>query len=210
MGRATSLYLAEAGARVLVNDFVPERAESVAAEVAAAGGEASACPFDVADFEAVVASVEAEPVDILVNNAGNAGPPEWEPTGRAQTASTGAFAETDPADWTRYFAVNLYGVMHCTRACVPGMISEGDGRVITIISDAARVGEPRMAAYSAAKAGAAGFTRALAREVGRHGITVNNIALATVDTMGLEAMARDSEDVANMLRSSSSDTWFPG
>ena len=80
--------------------------------------------------------------------------------------------------------------MNCTRAVLPHMIASGHGRVITIVSDAGRVGEAHMAPYAAAKAGAAGFTRAIAREVGRDGITVNNVALATVDTMGLADMAR--------------------
>jgi 3-oxoacyl-[acyl-carrier protein] reductase len=80
------------------------------------------------------------------------------------------------------------------------MIGRGEGRIITIVSDAGRWGEPRMAPYAAAKAGAAGFTRALAREVGRDGITVNNVALGTIDTIGLEEMASNSVEVADRLR----------
>jgi 3-oxoacyl-[acyl-carrier protein] reductase len=71
--------------------------------------------------------------------------------------------------------------MHCTRAVLPGMIERaGGGRVVTIISDAGRFGDINMAAYAAAKAGAAGFSRSIAREVGRYGITVNNVALGTI------------------------------
>jgi NAD(P)-dependent dehydrogenase (short-subunit alcohol dehydrogenase family) len=176
VGRATCLMLASAGASVVVNDFVAERAESVAEEIRAAGGEAVASPFDVTDFDAVIAGVGRDgPVDILVNNAGNAGVAGF---------NFAPFHESAPGDWERYFGVNLYGVMHCTRAALPGMIDKGHGRVITIVSDAGRWGEPRMAAYSAAKAGAAGFTRSLARDVGRFGITVNNIALASIDPTG--------------------------
>ena len=92
------------------------------------------------------------------------------------------FAETDPADWPRYFNVNLFGTMHCTRAALPGMIDKSWGRVVTIVSDAARFGDARLAPYAAAKAGAAGFCRVIAREVGRYNITVNCISLGTMDT----------------------------
>jgi NAD(P)-dependent dehydrogenase (short-subunit alcohol dehydrogenase family) len=196
VGRAVCHAFAAAGAAVIVNDFVADRAASVADAIVAAGGTAVACPFDVSDYAAVVHALEsASVVDILVNNAGNAGPT----TAAGASVSMGDFAESEPGDWDRYFAVNLYGVMHCTRAVLPRMIERGDGRVITIVSDAARWGEPRMTAYAAAKAGAAGFTRALAREVGRHGITVNNIALGTVDTIGLKAAAEGSAEVSDRL-----------
>ncbi len=175
VGRATCLALASAGATVVVNDYVGGRADAVADEVRAAGGEADAAPFDVSDYDAVTANIAGARVDILVNNAGNAG---------VQGFNFTPFQESSPEDWDRYFAVNLYGVMYCTRAALPAMIDRGGGRVITIVSDAARWGEPRMAAYSAAKAGAAGFTRSLARDVGRFGITVNNIALGSIDPRG--------------------------
>jgi 3-oxoacyl-[acyl-carrier protein] reductase len=144
-------------------------------------------------------------ISILVNNAGMAGPVDLDARaaaagGKGISVSVGAFADTDPADWNRYFAVNLFGVMNCTHAVLPGMIAAGEGRVITIVSDAGRVGEPNMAPYAAAKAGAAGFTRALAREVGRSGVTVNNVALGTVDTVGLEEAAKSSPQLADRLQ----------
>src|SRR5262249_21930095 len=148
VGRATCLALASAGAAVVVNDFVAERAERVAEEIRQASGEAQTAPFDVTDFDAVMANAAGQGIDILVNHAGNAG---------TEGFAFGPFVETEPADWARYFGVNLYGVMHCARAVVPGMIERQGGRVITVISDAGRWGEPGMAAYSAAKAGAAGF-----------------------------------------------------
>jgi NAD(P)-dependent dehydrogenase (short-subunit alcohol dehydrogenase family) len=198
IGRAICLTMAAAGARVLVNDFVPARAEAVAKEIAAAGGTAEPRPFDVCDYASVTAAIGAEPsLDILVNNAGMAGPADLD---ARVSVSVGAFVTTDPADWDRYFAVNLFGVMNCTRVALPKMLAAGEGRVITIVSDAARVGEPNMAPYAAAKAGAAGFTRALAREVGRSGITVNNVSLATVDTVGLEEAARTSPAMADRLQ----------
>ncbi|OAA25802.1 3-oxoacyl-(acyl-carrier protein) reductase [Frankia sp. EI5c] len=197
VGRASCLALAAAGARVVVNDFVADRAAAVAKEIEQAGGSATASPFDVSDYQAVTRAIGAEGIDILVNNAGNAGPAAVD--GRGPSVSLGEFADTDPADWERYFAVNLYGVMNCTRAALPHMIGSGGGRIITIVSDAGRVGEPHMAPYAAAKAGAAGFTRAIAREVGRDGITVNNIALATVDTVGLAELARDSPEMRDRI-----------
>jgi NAD(P)-dependent dehydrogenase (short-subunit alcohol dehydrogenase family) len=199
VGRAIGLTLAAAGAVVLVNDFVPERAKEVVAEIEAAGGVAQALPFDVADHASVAAAVEsAGSVDILVNNAGMAGAvPEGT---AAPRISVGPFAESDPADWDRYFGVNLFGVLYCSHAVLPGMIARGEGRIVTIVSDAARVGERNMAPYAAAKGGAAAFSRALALEVGRSGVTVNNVALASVDTMGLAAMAEADPQLAERLR----------
>jgi NAD(P)-dependent dehydrogenase (short-subunit alcohol dehydrogenase family) len=185
VGRGIAHAFAEAGAVVVVNDFVAERAGAVVDELTALGASATAAAFDVSDYDVVCSAVGDAGIDIIVNNAGNAGPEGF---------NFGPFAESEPADWNRYFAVNLFGVMNCTRAVLPGMISQGWGRVITIVSDAGRWGEPGMAAYSAAKAGAAGFTRSLARDVGRFGVTVNNIALASIDSSGLIEKAERSPE----------------
>jgi NAD(P)-dependent dehydrogenase (short-subunit alcohol dehydrogenase family) len=107
-----------------------------------------------------------------VNNAGNAGAEGWE--------AMAPFVETAPHQWERFVRINLYGVMNCTRAVLPGMIAASGGRVVTVISDAGRYGDAYLAAYAAAKAGAAGFCRSVAREVGRYGITVNCVALAAI------------------------------
>jgi 3-oxoacyl-[acyl-carrier protein] reductase len=136
--------------------------------------------FDVTDYDAVLAAVNADLVDILVNNAGNAG--------RATTMGREdlrTLVDTEPDDWEGFIRVNMYGVMYAVRAALPGMIEAGWGRVVTVISDAARVGETHMPAYAAAKAAAAGFSRAVAREVGRHGITVNCVSLGTMNTQGI-------------------------
>jgi 3-oxoacyl-[acyl-carrier protein] reductase len=105
-----------------------------------------------------------------------------------------SFVETTPADWEPFIQVNLYGVMHCTRAALPGMIDGGWGRVVTVLSDSARTGEPLMAAYAAAKAGAAGLCRSVAREVGRHGITVNCVALGTMRIGGAAAPLHPAQE----------------
>ena len=195
VGAAIAALLAEAGARVAVNDLVGDRAEAQAAALRVAGGDAVAAPFDVTDLDMVTDTVAGlGRVDILVNNAGNAGGDSW--------PGMVAFAETSPADWEKFLRVNLYGVMNATRAALPGMIEGGWGRVVTIISDAARVGEPKMAVYAAAKAGAAGLTRSIANEVGRHGITANNIALGTMRTPLTEAgwVGLDEREVAARMK----------
>jgi 3-oxoacyl-[acyl-carrier protein] reductase len=190
VGRAIALRLAAMGATVSVNDFVAARAEAVAAEVRAAGGRAAALPFDVSDLTAVRAAVAAGgSFDILVNNAGNGGSAGWR--------GIAPFAETDPADWTPTIGVNFFGVLHCTHTVLPAMIAGGWGRVVTIISDAARVGEPTFAVYGAAKAGAAGLTRTVARENGRYGITANNVALATVVPPGSDEPDRAEQRLKN-------------
>jgi NAD(P)-dependent dehydrogenase (short-subunit alcohol dehydrogenase family) len=149
VGRGIALGFATAGAEVTVNDVSDERASAVVDEIRLMGGSAVSSVFDVTDYAAVTRAVEdLGGVDILVNNAGNAGAGGW--PGR------GKFVETEPTDRERYLQVNLYGVMYCARAALPGMITKGWGRVITIVSDAGRTGDANMAAYSAAKAGAAG------------------------------------------------------
>ncbi len=182
VGEEIARTLAQAGAEVLVNDLVLERAQRVVDGIVADGGQARPSVFDVTDYPAVVAAIDdAGPVDILVNNAGNAG--------RATTMGMEDLArlvDTDPADWEGFIKVNLYGVMYAVRAALPGMIEADWGRIVTVISDTARVGETHMPAYSAAKAGAAGFCRSVAREVGRNNITVNCVALGTMNTQGID------------------------
>ncbi|NDZ93985.1 SDR family oxidoreductase [Streptomyces sp. SID6673] len=186
VGRGLALAFAEAGAEVLVNDLDRERADAVAGEIRSAGGAATAAAFDVTDHHAVADTVAASgTIDILVNNAGNAGAGQFT-VGRR-------FHETDPVDWEPFIQVNLYGVMHCTHAVMPDMIARGWGRIITIVSDAARTGDRNSAVYAASKAGAAGFMRSMAMEGGRHGITVNSIALGTMRTPLTEALWDDPD-----------------
>jgi 3-oxoacyl-[acyl-carrier protein] reductase len=178
VGRQTALYLAEHGARaVVVNDLVAERAERVAKEVEALGAKGIPVAADLCDNNAVISMVETArravgPVEILVNNAGVAGAPGASLFGR--------FIETTPADWEPWLRLNLYGVMYCTHAVLRDMVDREWGRIITVISDAARVGEPDVAAYGAAKAGAAGFMRCISKEVARHGVTANCVSLGTI------------------------------
>jgi 3-oxoacyl-[acyl-carrier protein] reductase len=175
IGRAIAHTLASAGATVAVNDIVPAQVDTVVEEIVTAGGKATSLPFDVTDWAEVARVVEGYgDVDVLVNNAGNAGAEGF--------GALTDFAESDPAEWGRYFAVNLFGTMHCTRAALPSMIANRGGRVVTIVSDAGRFGDAKLAPYAAAKAGAAGFCRSVAREAGRHGITVNCVSLGTIES----------------------------
>ena len=178
-GRAIALLLAHHNAAVAVNDFVIERAEAVVAEIIAAGGKAVAVQADVGELGSVQAAFAAAretlgPITLLVNNAGNAGP-------RHDITMEARFWETDPAGWGRYFDTNLYGVMNCCHVALPAMVEARRGRVVTIVSDSARVGDAGLAVYAAAKAGAAGFVRCIAREAGRYGITCNAIALGSLE-----------------------------
>lgn len=192
VGRQIALHLAAHGARVGVNDVNAERADAVAHEIEAAGGKAIALAADVTDFTAV-ASMAAEfgHADILVNNAGNFGADPSKLTGRA-------FWEQDPGEWRMWVDVNFYGVLNCSRAFLPGMVERGAGSLINVISDAGRVGERNLDVYSGAKAGAAGFTRAIARSAGRHNVRANCVAISTTRTP-TTAMLTESPDMAKKV-----------
>lgn len=185
-GRAIALALAHHNAGgIAVNDFVHERAAAVVAEIEALGVRALAVPADVGNHAAVTAAItiatdKLGAVTLLVNNAGNAGP-------NATMGQSPLFWETKPDEWERYFRTNLQGVMNCCHAALPGMVTQKKGRIVTIVSDAGRVGEAKLAAYAAAKAGAAGFVRAIAKEVGRFGITANAISLSALEPQVDEA-----------------------
>lgn len=187
-GRGIALMLAEHGAKVAVNDFIIERAESVAAEIRDAGGQAVAVQADVGDLASVNDAVKAAgealgPVTLLVNNAGMAGP-------QSNIRHGGNFWDEDPASWDRYVRTNLYGVFNCCHAAIPAMVEAKRGRIVTIVSDSGRVGEGRLAVYAAAKAGAAGFVRSIAKETGRYGITCNAISLSSLEP----AMTQDERE----------------
>lgn len=198
VGRAIALRLAEHGAgAVVVNDYYAERADAVAAEIESLGCKALGIAADVTDRDAVNhmfddAATAFGPVGILVNNAGNMGPHTPD--------TTTPFWEQTPELWERSIGVNLYGVMYCAQAALPGMIEQKAGSIITIVSDAGRVGEPGLEAYSAAKAGAAGFVRALARGVGKFGIRANCVSLSATNTPTVPVPSADSEIGQKILR----------
>ncbi len=177
VGRAIAEALAAQGAAVAVNDIVEERAETTARAIESTGGRAIAVAADATDLEAFASMVERvertfAPVDVLVSNAGNSG---------ARRAAPTKFVDMDPNDWKPYVDINFYAVLNGIHAVLPGMCERSHGRIITISSDAGRQGiNMGMSIYSGGKAGALGFQRSLACEVGRHQVTVNAVSLGMI------------------------------
>jgi 2-hydroxycyclohexanecarboxyl-CoA dehydrogenase len=173
IGSATCRRFAAEGARVAVHDRDLEAAEKVAAEIRAEGGAAQAFRCDITDRSAVDAAVAATeaafgPVDVLVNNAG------WD--------VFKPFTRTEPAQWDRLIAINLTGALHMHHAVLPGMAARRKGRIVNIASDAARVGSSGEAVYAACKGGLVAFSKTIAREHARQGITVNVVCPGPTDT----------------------------
>lgn len=176
VGAGIARALAAAGAVVAVNDLVAERAEAAAAAIDADHpGRAVAAPFDVTDLDAVTAAVAAVgPIDVLVNNAGLAG---------AQAMAVAPFRDLDPASWDAYLQANIVGVMNCCKAVLDAMCDAGWGRIITISSGAGTAGTRMgVSPYAAGKGGGIAFTRTLALEVARSGVTANSLALGLMAT----------------------------
>jgi 2-hydroxycyclohexanecarboxyl-CoA dehydrogenase len=185
IGAATCRRLAAEGARVAVCDLNAQGAEAVASEV---GGEAFA--MDVTDGQSVNAAVEAAhealgTASVLVNNAGN--------------DEFAFFKDTDEDLWRRVVDVNLFGVLRVSHAVLPGMIEQGGGRIVNVASEAGRVGSNGSAAYSAAKGGVIGFTKALAREGARYGVLCNAVAPGPIDTPLLNRAPRELGDLGRKV-----------
>lgn len=200
VGRQIALHLAAHNADgVAVNDFYLDRAEAVAEEVRAAGGKAIAVQADVGDLEQVRAMVartaeQLGDIGVLVNNAGNLGPSPSKDHQRP-------FWETGPEVWNQTINVNFHGVINCVSACVPGLIArQAPGRIITIISDAARYGDVGLEVYAGAKAGAAGFMRGVARALGRYQVTANCIAISATVTPTTEAAMQQTDMLKKALQ----------
>lgn len=173
IGGATSRRFASEGARVAVFDMNLEAAEAVAAQIRADGGRAEAFRCDITErpgVDAAVAAAQARlgPVDVLVNNAG------WD--------VFKPFTKTEPAQWDKLIAINLTGALHMHHAVLPGMAARKAGRIVNIASDAARVGSSGEAVYAACKGGLVAFSKTIAREHARHGITVNVVCPGPTDT----------------------------
>ena len=169
IGRAIAEKLAAQGATVVVTDVV----ERSAIETAEGLPGAVALAVDVTDRQGVQAMADQVAqlfgrIDILVNNAG------WD--------KASPFVDSEPDDWDRAIAVNLYGVLHTCKAVLPVMAAQGSGAVVNLGSDAGRVGSSGEAVYSAAKGGVIAFTKSLAREMARHQIRVNCVCPGPPDT----------------------------
>jgi len=185
IGRAIAVALAQHGASVVVNYRERARAAEEVVRIArAAGADAVAVQGDVSEEAAArkVVAAGAErwgKVDILVNNAG--------------VAHYGLLLDTTVEQWDRLMGVHLRGAFNCTRAALPAMIRNGYGRIINIASVWGRVGAANEVAYSTAKAGLIGFTKALAKEVGRGGITVNAVAPGVIETDMLNGLSPEEK-----------------
>lgn len=185
IGAATAARLAAEGAEVWVGDVDTEGAERVAGEI---GGRA--LELDVTARDSAAAALEATgTLDVLVNNAG--------------TDEFGFFTYTTPEQWRRVLDVNLGGVLNCTHAALPAMQEAGYGRIVNIASEAGRVGSKGSAVYSAAKGGIIAFTKAIAREGARYGVTANAIAPGPIETpllMGAREFGEIGEKVIETMK----------
>jgi 3-oxoacyl-[acyl-carrier protein] reductase len=173
IGRAIAERLLTAGAAVCLWDRAPQVLTSTTHDLRTLG-TAEAVTVDVTDSAAVSAAVQITRerfggIDILVNNAGIAGPnhPLW---------------EYPLEDWRQVVEVNLLGTFYCCRAVVPVMLQGSYGRIINIASIAGKEGNPQASAYSASKAGVIGLTKSLGKELAHHGILVNCVTPAAVET----------------------------
>lgn len=188
LGRTFAQEFAAEGAKVVVNDVNADGIEKTIGLVVTAGGVAMSALCDITDLTSVLQSVrrvEAEygQIDVLVNNAAVM-------TGQAE------FLQKQPDDCDREIKVILYGTMNCSRAVLPGMIARKYGKIINIVTDAARVGQEREVNYSAAKGGVISFTKSIAREVGQHNINVNAVSpAATNSPMRQEALRQLKEKI---------------
>lgn len=189
IGRAIALSLAAEGANVVVNyASSSSAAKEVVAEIEAAGGSAIAIPADVSDAAQVDTLVNAvvdkwKRIDVLVNNAGI-------------TRDT-LLLRMKPEDWQAVIDLNLTGVFLCTKAVSKIMLKQRSGRIINIASVAGQMGNPGQANYSAAKAGAIGFTKTVAKELASRGIIVNAVAPGFITTDMTSNI--DSEDILKYI-----------
>lgn len=191
IGRAIALALARDGAQVAVLDVVRETAEAVRREVEALGVKGLALVVDLrrrAEVERATADLLAQwgQLDIVVNNAG------WD---RMQP-----FLESEEDTWDKIIGINFKGTLYVLKAALPRMVQRGaGGRVITIASDAGRVGSSNEAVYAGTKGALIAFSKTLAREVARHGITVNVVCPGITETALLQGMREESPKNARVI-----------
>jgi 2-hydroxycyclohexanecarboxyl-CoA dehydrogenase len=183
IGRAICLRLAEEGAKVAVVDILLNETEQVAVEIKKSGGQAIAVQTDVTSLEQVRACVQTVTetwgrLDVLVNNAG------WD--------KLEPFVESKPETWEKVIAINLKGPISFCHAVIPHMIARQAGKIISISSDAGRVGSSGEAVYSACKAGIIGFSKTLARELARAKINVNVVCPGPTETPLLKSITEGS------------------
>ncbi len=212
-GKGIALVLAKEGCDIIGSDIDFTGAEKTAAEIKSLGCKAIAFKTDVSSFAQIQDMVNSAlaqfgHIDILVNNAGGSTPPS-------------PFVDTDETKWNTDINLNLKGVLYCTKAVLPHMISRRSGKIVSISSVGGIDGVPTGTTYGAAKAGVIAFTQGLAKELIELGINVNCIApglgaTAFYDNMGPELlqMSRDMqakgltitpEDIGNTVAFLASD-----
>jgi 2-hydroxycyclohexanecarboxyl-CoA dehydrogenase len=184
IGGAICRSFAGYGSTIGVFDKNLEGANKVTDEIRQAGGKAFVSGVDIADYAAVSKAIErfeseAGPTDVLVNNAG------WDRFVN--------FVDTTPELWDQLIAINLRGPINMSHVVLKGMVARGHGRIVNIASDAGRVGSSQEAVYSACKGGIIAFTKTVAREVARRGITLNAVCPGPTDTPLLAAAAGEGE-----------------
>jgi 2-hydroxycyclohexanecarboxyl-CoA dehydrogenase len=192
IGKGIVRALAKQGAKIAVADLSREGAESTASEIEKEGGVALAVQTDITDFDQVMAMVSRVkesygPVDILVNNAG------WD--------KMELFMKTTPDLWDRIININYRGALNCIYAVANDMIERKSGKIISIGSDAGRVGSMGEAVYSGAKAAIIAFSKSLARELARYSINVNVVCPGPTPTPMLEGMMEEGEFARKVLSS---------
>jgi 2-hydroxycyclohexanecarboxyl-CoA dehydrogenase len=190
IGRAIALALAREGCHVGVADVLAEKAQEVTVEVEGLGVKGLALPVDLtrrAEVHRMAAAAVAQfgQVDVLVNNAG------WD--------RMGLFLDTDEDTWDRIIAVNLKALLFVCKAVLPHMVARGAGKVVNVASDAGRVGSSGEAVYSATKGAVIAFSKALAREMARHRITVNVVCPGLTETPLLQSLRDQSPKMERIL-----------
>lgn len=173
IGREICLALARDGRRVAVADLRAEAADETAQLIRDAGGVGLGVAMDITDSDSVHQGIlqiadELGPIEILVNCAG------WD--------ELKPFLDSDEDFWDRIIDINYKGMLRTTHTCLPSMIEAGWGRIVNIGSDAGRVGSSLEAVYSGAKGGVIAFTKTIAREMARKGITANTVCPGPTDT----------------------------
>ena len=169
-----------AGRRAVVTGGLSGIGEAVAKRIEAEGGKVAIWDMqggiktDISNYDSVMAAAaetmkQLGGIDILVNSAGIAGP-------------TATAVDVKIEDWHRTIAINLNGTFYTNRAVVPHMVAQNYGRIVNIASIAGKEGNPNASAYSASKAGVIGFTKSLAKELAKTGVTVNSVTPAAVRT----------------------------
>jgi 2-hydroxycyclohexanecarboxyl-CoA dehydrogenase len=190
IGRAIAMRLASEGAKVAIADLDFEGAGRTAEEIKKAGGNALAVKLDVSRLQDALDAaerVERElgPIDILVNNAG------WD--------KLEPFLESTPETWDKVIAINYRGVLNCCKAVAPRMQQRKHGKIVSISSDAGRVGSTGEAVYAGCKAAIIGFSKTIAREFARYGINVNVVCPGPTQTALLKTAMAGREGVLDAM-----------